>query len=98
MLDKYGIDTVENYDDLPEHLAFDEFRGVGRQLHFIAIDGVSHKIVKILPTRFKHSIIKYFEHFPLALRKRVKTVTMDLNYYYSTINITGNLILNHLMN
>ena len=32
----------DNFDHLPKHLAFDEFKGVGRQLHFIALDGQSH--------------------------------------------------------
>ncbi|MEL4236762.1 transposase, partial [Lactobacillus amylovorus] len=63
-------------------LAFDEFRGVGRQLHFIAIDGHTHKIVKVLPTRLKKDIINYFKRFPITVRNKVKTVTMDLNYYY----------------
>ena len=79
VLERYGYSTVE---ELPEYLAFDEFRGVGRQLHFIAIDGHTHKIVKVLPTRLKKDIINYFKRFPLTVRNKVKTVTMDLNYYY----------------
>lgn len=70
---------------LPEHLAFDEFRGVGRQLHFICIDGENHQIIKILPDRYKKSIIKYFERFTLKAREGVKTVSMDLNSYYQDI-------------
>lgn len=85
MLEKYESSPVQNYDWLPEHLAFDEFRGVGRQLHFIAIDGQSHKLIKVLPNRLKASIVKYFKHFPVTVRSRVKTVTMDLNYYYDII-------------
>ena len=82
VLERYGYSTVEDIDWLPEYLAFDEFRGVGRQLHFIAIDGHTHKIVKVLPTRLKKDIINYFKRFPLTVRNKVKTVTMDLNYYY----------------
>lgn len=82
VLERYGYPTVEDTDWLPEYLAFDEFRGVGRQLHFIAIDGHTHKIVKVLPTRLKKDIINYFKRFPLTVRNKVKTVTMDLNYYY----------------
>lgn len=70
---------------LPEHLAFDEFRGVGRQLHFICIDGESHRIIKILPDRYKKSIIKYFMKFTSKARESVKTVSMDLNSYYQDI-------------
>lgn len=82
LLEKYQTAPIQNYDWLPEHLAFDEFRGVGRQLHFIAIDGQSHHVIKILPNRLKNNIVKYFKHFPITVRQKVKTVTMDLNYYY----------------
>ena len=82
VLERYGYSTVEDTDWLPEYLAFDEFRGVGRQLHFIASDGHTHKIVKVLPTSLKKDIINYFKRFPLTVRNKVKTVTMDLNYYY----------------
>ncbi|WP_235972105.1 hypothetical protein [Limosilactobacillus urinaemulieris] len=56
---------------LPKHLAFDEFRGVHHQLHFICIDGSNnHRIIKILSNRFKSSNIKYFECLDLAARQR----------------------------
>ena len=82
LLDRYAPSSLDSADWLPEHLAFDEFRGVGRQLHFIAIDGHSHRVIKILPTRLKKDIIRYFRRFPITVRRKVKTVTMDLNYYY----------------
>ncbi|UIK34602.1 ISL3 family transposase [Lactobacillus amylovorus] len=82
VLEKYSPSSFEDTDWLPEYLAFDEFRGVGRQLHFIAIDGHTHKIFKVLPTRLKKDIINYFKRFPITVRNKVKTVTMDLNYYY----------------
>ena len=65
MLEKYQTTSNQDYDWLPEHLAFDEFKGVGRQLHFIALDGQSHHMLKILPNRFKKDILKYFKHFPI---------------------------------
>lgn len=82
MLEKYQTTSTQDYDWLPEHLAFDEFKGVGRQLNFIALDGQSHHVLKILPNRFKKDILKYFKHFPITIRRKAKTVTMDLNYYY----------------
>lgn len=75
----------EDQDQLPEHLAFDEFRGVGKQLHFICIDGDTHTIIKILTNRYKKDITKYFMRFPLQVRSQVKTVSMDLNSYYPEI-------------
>lgn len=32
----------DDFERLPEHLAFDEFKGVGKKLHFICLDGDSH--------------------------------------------------------
>lgn len=74
-----------SFDSLPEHLAFDEFRGVGRKLHFICQDGEKHTIVVILQNRFKSTIRKYFEQFPETTRKAVKTVSTDLNCYYGSL-------------
>ena len=51
------------YDDfhrLPEHFAFDEFKGVGKKLHFICLDGDTHKVIQILKTRFKSDISALF--------------------------------------
>lgn len=75
----------EDLDELPEHLAFDEFRGVGKVLHFICIDGDTHTIVKILPNRYKKDITDYFMKFSPQTRSQVKTVSMDLNCYYPEI-------------
>ena len=84
-LDDCSAQFISSYDSLPEHLAFDEFRGVGRKLHFICQDGEKHTIVAILKDRFKNTIIKYFEQFPETVRRTVKTVSMDLNCYYGDI-------------
>ncbi|WP_235807884.1 transposase, partial [Companilactobacillus versmoldensis] len=60
--------------------------GVGGQLHFICINGASnHEIQQILPDRYKKSIIEYFNKFHINTRKRVQTVTLDLNSYYKDI-------------
>lgn len=75
----------DDYDYLPEHLAFDEFKGVGKKLHFICLDGDSHKVVQILGTRFKPEILRYFYKFTPKARAMVKTVTMDLNCYYPLV-------------
>ncbi|PXZ28327.1 ISL3 family transposase, partial [Lactobacillus helveticus] len=44
---------IDSYEYLPAHLAFDEFKGVDRQLHFICLDGDNHQVVQILRTRYK---------------------------------------------
>jgi transposase len=84
-LDHCSAQFTPSFDSLPEHLAFDEFRGVGRKLHFICQDGEKHTIVAILENRFKNTIIKYFLQFPEIVRKTVRTVSMDLNCYYGDI-------------
>lgn len=84
-LDECSAQFTPSFDSLPEHLAFDEFRGVGRKLHFICQDGEKHTIVVILQNRFKSTIRKYFEQFPETTRKAVKTVSTDLNCYYGSL-------------
>ena len=64
ILESCSSKFYDDFDHLPKHLAFDEFKGVGRQLHFIALDSQSHHVLKILPNRFKKDILKYFKHFP----------------------------------
>lgn len=76
---------LDDYDYLPEHLAFDEFKGVDRQLHFICLDGDTHQVVQILRKRLKKDLLKYFGKFSPQARQNVKTVTMDLNFYYQDI-------------
>ncbi|AFR22249.1 transposase [Lactobacillus helveticus R0052] len=76
---------LDSYEYLPAHLAFDEFKGVDRQLHFICLDGDSHQVVQILRTRYKKTLLKYFGRFSPQARANVKTVTMDLNFYYQDI-------------
>ncbi|WP_173002128.1 transposase, partial [Lactobacillus helveticus] len=54
---------IDSYEYLPAHLAFDEFKGVDRQLHFICLDGDNHQVVQILRTRYKKTLLKYFGRF-----------------------------------
>lgn len=68
---------IEGYDHLPEHLAFDEFKGVDKKLHFICLDGEKHEVIQILRRRIKKDLLKYFGKFTLKARANVKTVTMD---------------------
>jgi len=76
---------LDSYEYLPAHLAFAEFKGVDRQLHFICLDGDSHQVVQILRTRYKKNLLKYFGRFSPQARANVRTVTLDLNFYYQDI-------------
>lgn len=51
---------ADGYDELPAHLAFDEFKGVDRKLHFICLNGGTHEVINILRNRFKKVLLKYF--------------------------------------
>lgn len=57
-LDHCSAQFTSSFDSLPEHLAFDEFRGRGRRQHFICQDGEKHTIVAILENRFKKSQLR----------------------------------------
>lgn len=77
---------IDDYDYfLPEHLSFDKFKGVDRKLHFTCLNGETHEVVQILRNRFKKNLLKYFGKFTLKARANVKTVTIDLNFYYQDI-------------
>ncbi|MDK6734783.1 transposase, partial [Escherichia coli] len=65
------------FDPLPEHIAFDEFKGVKNtegNMSFIFIDNTSSQIVDILSDRKKVHLRDYFLAYPLKTRQRVKTV------------------------
>ncbi|MFD1411342.1 ISL3 family transposase, partial [Lapidilactobacillus gannanensis] len=78
-------------DWLPEHLAIDEFNSTD-QMSFIWCDADCHELGEILPTRTSYQITKYFSAFSLNARKRVKTVSLDLNAGY--INLVPKLFPN----
>ena len=85
VLESCSSKFYDSFDQLPKHLAFDEFKGVGKNLHFICLDGDSHQVVQILRTRFKPEILNYFYKFSPKAQAMVKTVTMDLNCYYPLV-------------
>ena len=82
ILESCSAKFYDDFDRLPDHLAFDEFKGISKKFHFICLDGDSHQVVQILRTRFKPAILHYFYKFSPQARARVETVTMYLNCYY----------------
>ncbi len=82
VLESCSSKFYDDFNPLSEHLAFDEFKGVGKKFHFICLDGDSHQVGQILRTRFKPEILRYSYKLTLKARAMVKTVTMDLNCYY----------------
>ncbi|UOG12885.1 transposase [Limosilactobacillus fermentum] len=71
--------------DQPTNIAIDEFRGPQGKYCFIIVDNDTSQIYQILPDRLKSSITHYFDRFSLKERKRVKSVSTDLNSYYQDL-------------
>ena len=71
---------------LPEHLSFDEFKYAKGTMAFIYTDAALGEILDILPQRNGRTIREHFINFyPLKQRKKVKTVTIDMNASYVNI-------------
>jgi transposase len=66
---------------LPQHLMFDEIKGVGGY-NFIWADADSHVLEALLPTRRIQFLESYFRNFPIEERQKVKTIVVDLNAAY----------------
>lgn len=89
VIDGVGDDLKPSiFNPLPEHIAFDEFKGVKNtegNMSFIFIDNTSSQIVDILSDRKKVHLRDYFLAYPLKIRQRVKTVTMDMYTPYMEV-------------
>ena len=69
---------------MPEVVGIDEFKGNsgGEKYQGILTNPSNHKVLDILPTREKHSLIEYFQQFE---RKIVKIFVMDMWEQYRDI-------------
>lgn len=70
---------------LPKHLCFDDFKSVKRvqgKMSFIYMDAQTHEILDILPNRQLQALRSCFSQFPLAVRKQVQSVVIDMNAPY----------------
>lgn len=76
------IEAEKHFDHstefLPRHIAFDKFKSTNK-MSFIWCDSDTKRLGEILEKRTSYQIQKYFERFPLKVRRRVRTVTLDLN-------------------
>lgn len=61
MLEKYQTTSTQDYDWLPEHLAFDEFKGVGRLLPLMVSLTMCSKSYLIDLKRIFLSILSTFQ-------------------------------------
>lgn len=70
-----------NYDYLPKNLLFDEFKSVKSVVHkmsFIYMDASTGKVMDIVQNRRLSYLKSYFFRFPLEVRRKVKTVCIDM--------------------
>lgn len=70
-----------DFNKLPENLSFDEFRsvkGVKGKMSFIYMDSETGNIVNIVPNRTLTYLKSYFFQYPLEVRKKVKTICIDM--------------------
>lgn len=75
-------------DILPQHLCFDEFKSVksvDAAMSFVCCDADTHQVVDIIEDRKQSSVMDYFMKFDPKVRRKVKTVTIDM--YAPYINI-----------
>lgn len=86
--------TIDLFDcentTLPDVVSIDEFKGnTGYYKYQVSlIDSKNHKILDILPCRYKHDLCDYFKKFPLSERSKVKYFVTDLWETYKDISMT----------
>ena len=75
---------------LPDVISIDEFKGnSGNYKYQVAlIDSKNHKIIDILPCRYKHELCNYFKKFSPVERSKVKFFITDLWETYKDISMT----------
>ena len=89
---------VKNNGHLPSVFGIDEFKATKdtvSKMAFIIVDQDNNKIFDINDSRLSNDIKKYFEHYSLKERDKVKFITMDLYkpYYILMKKLFRNAIL-----
>ncbi|WCG37214.1 transposase family protein [Aerococcus urinaeequi] len=110
VIDGTGKDLKPSiFDALPEHIAFDEFKGVKHaegNMSFVFIDNTNSQIIDVLGDRRKFKLRDYFFAYPLKARQKVQTITIGMCILYwdyqsfkllDWLTNTGN-ILDYLLN
>lgn len=86
--------TIDLFDcentTLPDVISIDEFKGnTGYYKYQVSlIDSKNHKIIDILPCRYKHELCTYFKKFSYEKRCNVKYFISDLYEIYKDISMT----------
>ena len=72
-----------NNDYLPEHLAFNEFKGVERTLHFICLETDKYEVVQILRTRYKKQLLHTSKSF--SQRLYIESIVFGYANFYNLL-------------
>ena len=72
---------------LPKVLSIDEFKGNagGQKFQCVLTDPVKRKVLDILPSKKSEELIGYFLRFPLAQRKEVEYLVMDMSLQFREV-------------
>ena len=78
-----GQDTVEvkTHSNLPEHLCFDEIKSTKDSkngMSFVFLDARTHDFIDIVDGRTQHILKQYFMRYPRKVRKKIKTICIDI--------------------
>ena len=88
IIDSFYLHYKANFNYLPKHLCFDEFKSVksaSGAMSFIFCDSETGQIVDILEDRRLHVLINYFLQYSKAARNSVKTVVIDMYSPYISL-------------
>lgn len=88
VIDSFYTYYKPNYNYLPEHLCFDEFKSVksaSGAMSFIFCDSKTGSIVDIVEDRRLHILKEYFLRYSKAARNAVKTIVIDMYRPYISL-------------
>ncbi len=75
-----------HFSSLPKHVSFDEFKYAKGKMAFEYINAETGAILAILEGRDRRTICNHFvTHYSLTARKRVETITIDMNAGYVSL-------------
>src|SRR5699024_11896528 len=76
----------KQYQSLPKHLSFDEFKYKKGQMAFEYVDAETGDIIDILERRDARAIKEHFiRNYHLKDLKKVETITIDMNAGYVNV-------------
>lgn len=72
---------VKTHTNLPEQLCFDEIKSIKDSkngMSFVFLDAKTHDFIDIVDGRTQHILKQYFMRYPRKVRKKVKTICIDI--------------------